>query len=668
MSFYEAVRESRRTLLLGDLGTGKSTLAAQLVGETMDRSESAVAMVVPVKALQCSGQLTQRDLLNKIDDYIANEVWLKAPKFNLHSALEQRIEVLIVLDGLDELARDIAARLLSRAGALVDNWPTIQVVSTARPVELIGVSYADWRIVHTVALDDAAKSEFIRQELIADGIPLDQLQEKAAALLRSLKEMTSLDSIANSPLAIRLIYPRLATLSSDALTTLGELLYDLLLERLGGWQKRDDKPSTYSRIEQALPTPEEKAEFLAILAERAATGKRIGHDEARTLLEQKAAAIAGVNSHQLIVEAISFYEWLGLITKAETIEFPLQPLAEVCAAVGCLAQWRSSAELPVPSRAVWRVISFVAAIARRHGLLDKIRNPLTAYIHHLLKEPSYLPAGCYIVVETADAMLAAHTVRQMDGVGYRPLTYFQDERIASARNIAKTLVLAGDTGFDWFYEDYLDPRYPIPLAGSGIVKEIFAEWAALVRPILTPGQKEKLFKLVVPYEATGEGHFWGVLTVLAVLVPGAFSREARFRHQSFALDYPLFTNWVKGQFLLAKADADSSRILNTVLLQRSRESTHAARLWLDWNPSVEPPYAIVRLALRCASKPEASADETEVSCAEPAAFRRREMGALCQVGTHWGGRPCCGWCRKSTLRCWRTTSVGPGRGPDAGDA
>jgi DNA replication protein DnaC len=31
MPFYEAAREARRTLLLGDLGTGKSTLAAQLV-------------------------------------------------------------------------------------------------------------------------------------------------------------------------------------------------------------------------------------------------------------------------------------------------------------------------------------------------------------------------------------------------------------------------------------------------------------------------------------------------------------------------------------------------------------------------------------------------------------------------------------------------------------
>lgn len=613
MPFYDAVRESRRTLLLGDLGTGKSTLAAQLVTETIDRSASAVAIFVPVKLIRCSGQFTQRDLLNWIDDYVANAVWLKTPKFNLSSILERGIEVLLVLDGLDELARDVAARLLGQAAAFVEHWPTIQVVSTARPVELIGVSYADWRIVHTVALDDASKGEFIRQELVADGVPPEQLHEKTSALLRSLKEMTALDSIANSPLAIRLIYQRLKALSSSESITLGGLLYDLLLERLDGWQKRDDKPSKYSHFDQVFSTPEQKAVFLSVLAEKAVTKRQLGQDEAKALLEERAATISGANSHQLAAEAISFYEWLGFLTKAKAIEFPLQPLAEVCAAMGHLDRWNKSPDsISVPNREVWRMISFVAAIARRRGLFDKVRKLLTTYIDTLLKEPGYLPAACYIVVETDDAALAAHTVCQIDSLGYRPLTYFQDERKASARNIAKTLMLAGETGFEWFYKDYLDPRYPTPNAGCAIVRDVFAEWAALVRPTLTSAQKEKLSKLVSPYQATGEGHFFGVLTILSVLVPDAFSKEDRFWCQSLALDDRLFSDWVKQQFLLAKAEEKSAKILDALLLHRSSDSTHAARLWLDWNPDVEPPYSVIRLALRSASNLELVANETEI--------------------------------------------------------
>jgi predicted MPP superfamily phosphohydrolase len=314
MPLYEAAREARRTLLLGDLGTGKSTLAAQLVIDTLDRSEAAVAVFIPVKALRLKGQFSTRDLLVNVDNYIKDEVWLTSSNFTLEALLNEQVEVLIVLDGLDELARDLAGRLLARAAAIVENWPTIQIVSTARPVELVGASYSDWRVVHTVSLDDAAKSEFLRQELIADGVPAEQINEKVTELVRSLKEATALDSIANSPLAIRLIYPRLDAFTSNAELTLGDLLYEVLMERLGGWQKRDDKPSAFLHFDQALPTAEAKAEYLAPLARRAATGKRLRRDEARALLYEAAANVDGANQHLLADEALSCFEWLGLIS------------------------------------------------------------------------------------------------------------------------------------------------------------------------------------------------------------------------------------------------------------------------------------------------------------------------------------------------------------------
>jgi len=612
MPFYEAVRQSRRTILFGDLGSGKSTLAAELVIETMDLSERSLAILIPVKALQCFKQFTQRDLLNKVDEYVANDVWLKTPKFELKSILDRGIEVLLIFDGLDELERGIAARLLSRAADLVDNWPTIQVVSTARPIELIGISYAEWKNLHTVALDDSAKGEFIRQEMLADGVQADLVDEKTAVLLQSLKDMTALDSIANSPLVIRLIYPRLSNMSSTASVTLGELLYELLVERLGGWQKRDDKPSAYSLFEQVFPTPEEKAKYLAVLANRVAIGLQTGQDEAKTLLEEKASSASLPNSHLIAVEALSFYEWLGLITKTEPVEFPLQPLAEVCAAVGHLEQWLSNPDAPLHNAAHWRVVSFVAAIARRRGCLDKIRKLLAAYVDLLLKTPGYLPAACYIVVEAADTALAVHTVHAMDNSGYRPLTYFHNERVVSARNIAKTLAIAGETGFTWFYKDYLDPRYPIPNAGSAVVGEILAEWTALVYATLTSAHKVILSKVVLPYGATGEGHFYGVLTKLSLLVPDAFTLEDRFWYQSLALDSKLFKNLVKERFIAAKECEESARILNAILLHRSNESISAARLWLDWNLNVEPPYSVIRLSLCCASKTEPVADEAHI--------------------------------------------------------
>ena len=474
--FYEATRRSRRTLLLGDLGTGKSTLAAKLVVETVDRSETAVAAFIPVKSLRLEGHFTQQELLQGINDYVNQQVVPSVREFDLNSLLEQQTEVLLVLDGLDELALDVASRLMRQAATLPENWPTIQVAATARPVELTGVSYSDWQVVYTVPLDDHAKRQFIVEEVIADGTDSALVDGKAGSLLRSLKEMPALNSLANSPLAVRLVCPSLRKSSSDKALTLGDLLYEVLLERLGGWQKRDDKPSTFDHFNEILPTPEAKAEFLAVLAQKAMVRSRITLDEAKASLKDASASITGANKHRLAEEALNCFEWLGLIARGDFIEFPLRPLVEVCAAVGLLTRWRSRpGDWTIPDQAQWRVVSFAAAIARRRDWLAGLQAPVLQFINSLLHGASNLPAACYIVVETSDATCAKKTVEAFRNLGRRPLTLFGDERRASARNIARTLWLAGETGFEWLFGQYLDPRYPLPLAGSGVVTDVLGE-------------------------------------------------------------------------------------------------------------------------------------------------------------------------------------------------
>jgi hypothetical protein len=617
MPFYEAVRVARRVLLLGDLGSGKSTLAATLVIETIDRSETAVATCIPVKSLRLAGQFTLRELLQSIDDYIIKEVLPRFPEVKLISLLEDQIEVLLVLDGLDELSRDVAARLLRQAAILPEHWPTIQVAVTARPVELVGVSYADWRVVHTLPLDDTTKRQFIKEELIADGADAALVDEKATALLRSLKEMPALDSLANSPLSIRLIYPRLSPSSSNKSLTLGDLLYELLLERLGGWQKRDDKPSTLDHFDAILPTPEAKAEFLSILAQKAGAVSQVTVDEAKAILEDAATSLTGANKHRLAEEALTCFEWLGLIVKGDLVEFPLQPLAEVSAAIGLLKQWKShTGDWKLPEHSQWRIVSFAAAIARRRGWLVELREPILRFIDSLLRRASNLPAACYIVVETADNNCAEKTVQIFPQLGYRPLTLFGDERRASARNVAKTIWLAGDTGFDWLFSQYLDPRYPIPTAGIATIEEVFKEWAALVRGQLKGNQRQRLAKLVMPYLATGEGDFIGVLSVLAVLVPEAFGLEDRLWYQSLELDSLLFGDWVNEQFVVLGTRKTNQVLLSNLLLHRAVQSPRAGILWFDLNPGVAPPVSMIRAAFQsvCRQVGETSAIRFVAEC------------------------------------------------------
>jgi len=607
LSCYEAVRQARRTLVLGDLGTGKSTLASQLVIETLDKSENTIAILIPVKALRLVDRFNRRDLLSSVTNYVTDGVWLKSNGFSLEDLLDQQVEVLLVFDGLDELSRDVAGRLLSEACAIVENWPTIQIVATARPVELAGASFSDWCIINTVLLDDGAKIEFLKQELIAEGVSEALVDVKATELLCSLKENTSLDSIANSPLAIRLIYPRLNALNTNDSLNLGDLLYDVLIDRLDGWEKRDDKPSAFRHLNEMLPTAVAKAEYLGVLSLQNATGKQLQKDEAQTLLYDAGSEIDGANCHLLAEEAISYFEWLGLLAVSETVDFPLQPLAEICAATRLVAQWHSKGQhSTLHEQNQWRIVSFIAAIARRRGLIGKLRGKLESIIEFLLSEPGLVPAACYIVVESADPCLARFTIGLIDNIEYRPLRYFQDERRASARNIAKTLVLAGDAGFEWFFSDYLDPRYPTPNYGAAVVADVFAEWAALDRPILTSKQTEKLGGLVEPYQASDEGQFYGVLAILSILVPNAFTPDERVLQQSIAMDRPLFTDWVVSEFRVASNDPSIARVLDRVLSERCGGSISAARLWLERNKTSIIPRELVRLAMRSATHYEKS--------------------------------------------------------------
>jgi predicted MPP superfamily phosphohydrolase len=603
--FYNAAREARRTLLLGDLGAGKSTLAANFVLETIERSETAIAALIPVKFLRLDGHFTQRDLLHSIDNYINTDVAPNVPEFKISEVLNQRIEVLLVFDGLDELARDVAGRLLSKAAELPENWPTIQIVATARPVEMTGVSYADWKVIYTVPLDDSAKKQFIKEELIADGTDPSAIDEKVSSLFRTLKDLPSLDSLATSPLAVRLVYPRICASSASSGThTLGELLYELLLERLGGWQKRDDKPYPYEHLETVLPTPEAKAEYLAVLAQKGVEGVRISVDEAKSLLEEAALTIHGANRHSLAEEALSFFEWLGFVLKGELIEFPLQPLAEVSAAVGLLKQWKEQhGNWTLPDHAQWRIVSFAAAIARRRGSIDVLREPIELFINSLLKEGRYkIPAACYIVTEASDPEIAQKAVQGFESLGHRPLTLFgDDERRASARNVAKTLWIAGDVGFDWLFSRYLDPRYPLPHAGSGTIQEVFMEWTALAKGKLSPNQRQLLSKLVQPYLATGEASFFGVLNALVALVPESFGIEDRIWYQLQLLDNKKFTEEIKDKLFVTAELEINRELINDQLLYRVVENQVAGELWLDMNPDVDPPYMIIRSAFQSMS-------------------------------------------------------------------
>jgi hypothetical protein len=596
MSVYEAVRRNRCTLILGDLGSGKSTLVGGLVSETMDRSENSVSVLIPLKSLRISGQFSTDDLLQAVDRFILGEAAPTVSGTSIKRLLETQTEVLLVFDGLDELNPDVASRLLRQAVSLPQHWPSIQIVASGRPVELIGVAYEDWGIARTIPLNDEGKRQFIVEELLADGPSQPDVETKSVSLLNTLKGFTSLDRLAETPLAIRLIYPRLKSISGSSNdTTLGDLLYDIVLDRLGRWQRRDDKPKVFDSFEDAFPTPEAKANILGVLARGISSSSHLSEDEAKSRLREMAKDYPCGKNDLIAEQALEYYKLSGLITSEQSIEFPIQPLWEMVSAISLATEWSSqSSEWILPSKDQWRIVSFVGTVIRRRGWLSTLREPIIRFIQSILatKESPNVPAACYVVQETSDKTVAIKTIECFSLLEPRPLSLFNDEWDVSANNIARTIWLSGEVGFNWLYDEYLNPRYPLSNIGSAIIRRVMENWTALARGHLSDDQKAKLKTSVKPYLAAGEGNFFGILSLLVILVPEAFEKEERLWISGHTLGRePLSSHSAK--ILLAAYGAGDKDIVNKVLLANSSEYPRAALMWCEINKKEDLPILII---------------------------------------------------------------------------
>src|SRR5438445_68121 len=117
----------------------------------------------------------------------------------------------------------------------------------------------------------------------------DVVDTEVDKLFGRIKALSALDALASSPLTIRLLSSRLRSASySTEDVTLGDLLYDLLMERLGIWASRDDKTQKFDGFESTFPTPEAKSIYLSNIALKAVAGVKLSRDAAKALLEDTA--------------------------------------------------------------------------------------------------------------------------------------------------------------------------------------------------------------------------------------------------------------------------------------------------------------------------------------------------------------------------------------------
>lgn len=600
---YEAVRNSRRCLLLGDLGSGKSSILGLYAGQSMEQNEGTLALIVPVKDLHLPHELHIGALLDAVTDFLISRVvpGANTRSIALSGILREGCEVLLILDGLDEIPRALARRLLDTAAALVDHWPNIQVIAAARPVELAGFNYASWQILRLGDIHDDTRYQILFNEAVALGKDARVAGKNARQLQKMLRDRPALDALANTPLAIRLLYPRLACAPPSSDLSLGDLLHALLIERLSGWAEKDDKAFPWPEFGSSCPDGLSRAIVLGCLAWAACRVGNITIDQARACLVAHAEELGCPRPELFACQAIDCFEQSGIVVRDDDLRFPLQPLQETAAGLWIAEHWRRSMPLARPEPESWRAVSFAAAALRRAGAVESARQHLSAFLDAVLVDIWGIPVACAICCELEDRGVAAAIVKSLPHLGYRPLVWRHEESTVSARAIARTIFLAGDTGFNWLYDEYLDPRYPVINRGCAVIQSVFWAWALLARNHLTPEQRGRLALLVEPLRATSPIGAYGFERALVLLVPECFSANERLWTSSRLIGVTGVGH--EAERLLEEAlVGEHAAFVEDILRRYPGENALGTLLWLRLYPNERPSVDISRHLLLGAAR------------------------------------------------------------------
>jgi len=140
-----ATAESRRLLVTGDLGSGKTTLAARFVSQVSAQPKGPLSVLVPARALAVDDGTTS-DFLQSLSEFVSGEVAPSLPGVDIRELLDDGVETILVLDGIDEVGVQKAKSILHFLDRIVASWPNVTTIATTRPVEAGAFDLSLWDV------------------------------------------------------------------------------------------------------------------------------------------------------------------------------------------------------------------------------------------------------------------------------------------------------------------------------------------------------------------------------------------------------------------------------------------------------------------------------------------------------------------------------------------
>lgn len=604
--FAEMISTARPTFLFGDLGSGKSTLVANYISELSNVIEGLVSILIPAGFFRNRPMNTITELTDCISEYVNRQLCPVQNGFNLISALESGHEITIVIDGFDELDKTTARKLLVKVEELALNWTSSRIIATGRPIELQGLNYSNWQCLEMMPLTRDEQRELLINEALSDGLSYDQAITDADFRLKSLYQMSELLSIATTPLTVRLMRPFLSEIHTKK--TLGDLLYEITIERLGEWNFRQGKEEGNKEFNRLYPEPIFREKILGLIAAKMykLPEKAVTKEVIYNIIEIEIGDIQDKNL--IITQACDFYIKNVLQDNNNVITFDSQPLFQC--ALGLYIYYKlkanESVDLSIDHSSIWREFSFAAAIARRKNQISNLKGKFIAYIESILTQlkEGILPAVALIISEMNESDAALIFVRQLNNLKFRPLIYFRDIGSVSAAAYARWFYLAGDEGFSWFFNQYINPKYPYSVTISSQEDLILKYWMVYSNFRINSKQESMLKSLIEPCRLTQSWHATKFLPSISLVTSDFSSQEEYLRFVAKNIGTDICR---EKAITILNNEAQNSRmdcVLNALVEVCNKSEggdVSVVRLWLELC-SKEPPIAIIDSTIISCSK------------------------------------------------------------------
>ena len=599
ITLADAMADSRRLLVTGDLGSGKTTITARLVSELSTRTGEPLAIFVPARALALDDRTTA-DFLESLSRFASEDVGPALPALSLRALLDDGVETVIVLDGIDEVGAEKAKKVLHFLDRIVASWPNTTAVATTRPVEAGTFDLAAWDVVSTAPMDYSEWRELFTWEARAAGLSAKDSADRANALAERVRRTSALTNLAGTPLGSRLLARSLLRRGDEQPEpTLGDLLYDLVEERVWAWANRASRPRTTQLFEGILPDATSRSRVLGHLALLTCNVETISLPQAQDHLSHILAG-HGPDARKAAHEAVEFFAACGLLdTHKGMVAFSWKALNQFLVGIGVADAVRTKRiGLATQSADSWREVAFAVTALRRWGV--PARDEISAYLFDQLAPTQGATQACYVVAESNDSALATALFRQMPRFGWRPLLADWNEWLEPARVVAQAMTLAGDDGFEWFFREYLAPEDPWIHTGSKLPEDVFKAWAILQAQPVTPRTGELMDSLVRPHVLAQSAPVIGVIPHVVLLRPTAFSAIERAWFLSQLLEEDSASSalaWAELERMARSGfDEEVGRVLEERCWRSPSGGSRSVALWFQLFDRV-PPVSILRASV-----------------------------------------------------------------------